>query len=408
MHIYIKFSVVLWVTSILIACGEVTQAQTQQAPQAIPVDTAQVIYRDVALWDSFSGRLEAPETVVLRPRVSGYIDFVTFEEGDVVKQGDTLFLIDNRQFQAEVKHLAAQLESARSVLKLAEQDLARASKLKASQSVSEEVLDTRKANLSQAEAQVAAISAQLDIARLQRGFARVHAPISGRISRANVTAGNFVNAGDTVLTTLVSTNTLHAYFDVDEQTYLDFLGQLNTQSDNSASLSVALQVGNNKSKTYWGFLDFIDNQVNPTSGTIRVRAVFENKEGHLLPGMFAHIKLTSSDTKSRILISEKSIATDLNNKFVYVVGEDNTVNYRPIELGDKLGKLRVIKSGLHDGESVIVNGLQRVRPGAVVTPNDVKMAPDEMLNTLLKWQQQAENVTAMRGSSNDTAGGGSR
>ncbi|NMH59182.1 efflux RND transporter periplasmic adaptor subunit [Alteromonas ponticola] len=404
MHIFIKFSIVVWVTSILIACGEVTHAQTQQTPQAIPVDTAEVISKEVALWDSFSGRLEAPETVSLRPRVSGYIDFVAFKEGDIVKQGETLFLIDNRQFQAEVKQLEAQLDSAYSQRKLAEQDLSRATKLKASQSVSEEVIDTRQAKLTQAEAQVAAISAQLDIARLQRGFARVEAPITGRISRANVTAGNFVTAGNTVLTTLVSTDRLHAYFDVDEQTYLSFLSQLDTQ-DGASDLAVALQVGGNTDKNYWGKLDFIDNQVNPASGTIRVRAAFDNQEGQLVPGMFAHIKLASSETQPRVLISEKAIGTDLNNKFVFVVGEDNTISYRPITLGDKLGKLRVVEAGLQTGEAIVVNGLQRIRPGAVVAPNEIDMAPAEALNAVMQWQQRAQTTTAMNQPASGDAGG---
>ncbi len=408
MHIFIKFSVVLWVTSILTACGEVTQVQAQHAPQAIPVDTAKVITKEVALWDSFSGRLEAPQTVILRPRVSGYIDFVAFQEGDRVEQGDTLFLIDNRQFQAEVKHLEAQLDSAKSKLKLAEQDLNRASKLQASQSVSEEVIDTRQANVTQAEAQVAAISAQLEIARLQRGFARVEAPISGRISRANVTAGNYVSAGDTVLTTIVSTQKLHAYFDMDEQTYLDFQGQVKADDDGSMDLAVALQVGNDTTENYWGKLDFIDNQVNPTTGTIRVRAVFDNKSGELIPGMFAHIKLASSESMPRVMVSEKAIGTDLNNKFVFVVSEDNTISYRAIELGDKLGELRVVKSGLAANESIILNGLQRVRPGAVVAPNEVKMAPQEALNAVMQWQRRAENVMAMRESATTTVSGSSR
>ncbi|MCW8091596.1 efflux RND transporter periplasmic adaptor subunit [Alteromonas sp. ASW11-130] len=405
MHISFKFSIVLWVTTILLACGEVNRAQPNQGPHATPVDTAQVISKKVALWDSFSGRLEAPQTVTLRPRVSGYIDYVAFREGDKVEKGDTLFLIDNRQFQAEVKHLEAQLESVQSQLKLAQQDLSRANKLKASQSVSEEVLDTRQASVTQAEAQVAAVAAQLDIARLQRGFARIEAPITGRISRANVTAGNFVKAGDTVLTTVVSTDKLHAYFDVDEQTYLDFLAKRETHSTIPSDLAVALQVGSNPEKNYWGKLDFIDNQVNPTSGTIRVRAVFDNKNGKLLPGMFAHIKLTSSETQPRVLISEKAIGTDLNNKFVFVVGPDNTISYRPIIVGDKLGKLRVVESGLQAGEAIILNGLQRVRPGAVVAPNEIDMAPQEALNALMKWQERAEIATAMRESSSISAGG---
>ena len=406
MHSFIRVSIVIFGLIALSACNSEPSQQSQaQAPsQGVPVDVANVVARPVTQWDNFTGRLEAPESVALRPRVSGYIDMVTFEEGQYVNRGDTLFLIDNRQFKAEVDRLTAQLDEAKSRLKLAKQDLTRAEGLRSSQSVSQEVLDTRAAFVNQARAVVAQTTAALDQARLNRGFARVEAPISGRISRANITQGNFVTAGQSILTTIVATDRLYAYFDIDETTWLNY--QQNDSGTRAVDdKPVAMRLANEDAFDHWGNINFVDNQVNAGTGTLRVRAVFENEQQQLLPGLFAHLKLAGEHQEKGILIAEKAIGTDLNNKYVLVVDSDKKVQYRAVSLGDKVGSLRIIESGLQAGDTIVVDGLQRVRPGAPVTPNKVEMANPETLESLNAWQQQVDqNKDLARVSADQIAG----
>jgi multidrug efflux system membrane fusion protein len=361
-----------------------------QANAGVPVDVAAVVTQRLTEWDNFTGRLESPQIVSLRPRVSGYIDFVAFKEGEYVEQGQTLFLIDNRTFKAEVARLTAQLEESKSRLELAEQNYKRAYKLRKTQAVSEEVLDARLAEKNQALASLNQTQAALEVARLNRGFARVEAPISGRISRANITEGNFVTAGQTELTRIVSTDRLYAYFDIDEQTYLNYVSSSNATSVNDKP--VALRLANESDYQHWGQIDFIDNQVNGSTGTLRVRAVFNNEEGRLIPGLFAHLKLAGGTNEQGILIKEKAIGTDLNNKYVLVVNEENKVEYRAVTLGDKVGSMRIIKSGLAASDTIVVDGLQRVRPGAPVSANEVPMGDQDALASLQDWQSQVDNV----------------
>ena len=382
-----RLSIIVWVVLLLTACDSQPAAAPQQGAQAVPVDVAEVIAQPLTEWDSFTGRLEAPEHVALRPRVSGYIEFVAFDEGEWVEQGDTLFLIDNRAFKAEVDRLSAQLKQAKSQLSLADHDYERVSRLRESQSVSEEVLDNRRSASEQASANVAAIEAALDLAKLNRGFARVEAPISGRVSRANITEGNYVTAGQTVLTRIVSTHPLYAYFDIDEQTYLRYADS--RQDGNAVNAKpVAMRRANDEEYHFWGNIDFVDNQVNANTGTIRVRAVFDNTRGALLPGMFAHLKLAGQTREAGILIAEKAIGTDLNNKYVLVVNQDNVAEYRPVKLGDKMGTLRLIESGLNPSDSIVVDGLQRIRPGVNVAPTSVPMATEDSLSEIMAWQER--------------------
>lgn len=382
-----RLSIIVWVVLLLTACDSQPAAAPQQGAQAVPVDVADVIAQPLTEWDSFTGRLEAPEHVELRPRVSGYIEFVAFDEGEWVEQGDTLFLIDNRAFKAEVDRLSAQLKQAKSQLSLAEHDYERVVRLRESQSVSEEVLDNRRSASEQASANVAAIEAALDLAKLNRGFARVEAPISGRVSRANITEGNYVTAGQTVLTRIVSTHPLYAYFDIDEQTYLHYADS--RQDGNAVNAKpVAMRRANDEEYRFWGNIDFVDNQVNANTGTIRVRAVFDNTRGALLPGMFAHLKLAGQTREAGILISEKAIGTDLNNKYVLVVNKDNVAEYRPVKLGDKMGILRLIESGLNPTDTIVVDGLQRIRPGVNIAPTSVPMATEDSLSEIMAWQER--------------------
>ena len=397
MKTFTRLLAMVSLTLLVAACGgdEKGPAQTMQANTGVPVDVAKVVSQRLTEWDNFTGRLESPHIVALRPRVSGYIDFVAFDEGEYVEQGQTLFLIDNRTFKAEVSRLTAQLEEAKSRVQLAEQNYHRAFKLRKTQAVSEEVLDARLAEKNQALASLNQTQAELDVARLNRGFARVEAPISGRISRANITEGNFVTAGQTELTRIVSTDRLYAYFDIDEQTYLNYLSSTNKASTAVSEQPVAMRLANESDYHHWGQIDFIDNQVNSSTGTLRVRAVFNNDEGRLIPGLFAHLKLAGDTQEQGILIKEKAIGTDLNNKFVLVVNEENKVEYRPVTLGDKVGSMRIIKRGLNAKDSIVVDGLQRVRPGALVAANEVPMGDEDALANLSNWQSRVDIATEL-------------
>ena len=397
MKTFTRLLAMVSLTLLVAACGgdEKGPAQTMQANAGVPVDVAKVVSQRLTEWDNFTGRLESPHIVALRPRVSGYIDFVAFDEGEYVEQGQTLFLIDNRTFKAEVSRLTAQLEEAKSRVQLAEQNYNRAFKLRKTQAVSEEVLDARLAEKNQALASLNQTQAELDVARLNRGFARVEAPISGRISRANITEGNFVTAGQTELTRIVSTDRLYAYFDIDEQTYLNYLSSTNKASTAVSEQPVAMRLANESDYHHWGQIDFIDNQVNSSTGTLRVRVVFNNDEGRLIPGLFAHLKLAGDTQEQGILIKEKAIGTDLNNKFVLVVNEENKVEYRPVTLGDKVGSMRIIKRGLNANDSIVVDGLQRVRPGALVAANEVPMGDEDALANLSNWQSRVDIATEL-------------
>lgn len=385
----IKSIVLISVAILLAACG--TNAETNAAtPLAPEVSVATVVNERLTEWDTFTGRLEAPESVNLRPRVSGYIDIVAFEEGAYVKAGEPLFFIDNRPFKAEVKRFEAARKSALAKLTLAESEYNRAANLIKKNAISAEMLDTRAAQLSEAEANLESVKASLELARLQLSYTRVEAPISGRVSRALVTKGNYVTAGQSTLTSLVSTKKVYAYFDADEQTYLYYV-KLDREGSRPSSRThenpVLMGLATDKDYPHQGYIDFVDNQINPTSGTIRGRAVFDNADGQFIPGLFARVRLVGSATYEGILIDDKAIGTDLNNKFVLVLTEQNTVEYRAVKLGEKLNALRIIKSGLAPNDQIVVNGLQRVRPGAAVTPIVVDMVSTETIAAIKKAQR---------------------
>ena len=353
------------------------------------VTVAKVITERVTEWDEFTGRIQAPQTVELRPRVSGYIDFVAFEEGAIVEEGEPLFFIENAPFRAEVKRLEAELFDAQSRLTQAEKEFKRAEALLVKNAISQELSDGRFTEKQRALAQVKAIEAALESARLQLSYTRVEAPISGRISNALITKGNYVQAGQTVLSTLVSTDKVHVYFDADEQTYLKYAELAASgarESSRDVQNPVLMGLANSTDYPYQGVIDFVDNQVNAATGTIRGRAVFDNENGQFIPGLFARIRLLSSATFEGVLIDDRAIGTDLNNKFVLVVNDDNTLAYRQITLGEKIAGLRIVKSGLSGDETIVVNGLQRVRPGAEVNPVSTEMAKPETVSAIRKTQ----------------------
>ncbi|RMH86013.1 efflux RND transporter periplasmic adaptor subunit [Pseudomonas sp. AOB-7] len=398
------FPLALAATLVLSACGQAPDAM-QQLP-APKVSVAEVIEQPINEWDEFTGRLEAPQSVEVRPRVSGYIDKVAFAEGGLVKKGDLLFQIDPRPFQAEVKRLEAQLQQARANLTRANSEARRGERLRQSNAISAELADARASAAAEAQAAVAAIQAELDNARLNLDFTRITAPIDGRVSRAEITEGNLVGAGDSLLTSVVSTDKVYAYFDADERVFLKYL-ELARQAGGDArgASPVYLGLSSEDGHPHLGQLDFLDNQVNPRTGTIRGRAVFDNADGRFTPGLYARLKLVGSAAYPAALIKDEAVGTDLGKKFVLVLGEDNAVAYRAIELGPKLEGLRIVRSGLAKGEKIVVNGLQRAMPGATVDPQAVPMADPATLAQLAQMRQAVDGTQAPRLASKSNAAG---
>jgi multidrug efflux system membrane fusion protein len=382
----LRFPLITLTVLITAACGKAPEAtQSGMPPPAVSV--AKVIEQQVTEWDELTGRLEAPESVDIRPRVSGFIDKVAFDEGSLVKKGDLLFQIDPRPFEAEVKRLQAELQQARATERRTASEAERGERLRANNAISAELADARVSAASEAKSAVAAIQAQLDAARLDLGFTRVTAPIDGRVGRALITAGNLVNAGEALLTTLVSTDKVYAYFEADERTYLKYR-ELAREGERGEATPVYLGLSDEQGHPHLGHMDFIDNKVDPRTGTIRGRAVFDNRDGLFTPGLYARLKLVGSATYDAVLIKDVAVGTDLGKKFVLVLGDDGKVNYRSVDLGPKLEGLRIVRSGLNQGETIVVNGLQRVRPGSAVQPQDVPMAEADTL-AALKEQSRA-------------------
>ncbi|QYK07005.1 efflux RND transporter periplasmic adaptor subunit [Shewanella zhangzhouensis] len=379
----------------LTACGNQGGAPVEQGP--IEVSVAEVVYEKVTEWDEFTGRLQAPLSVKLMPRVSGYIEHLNFTEGSLVQKGDLLFQIDPRPFSAEVSRLKAELESANSAAILADNEYSRAEKLSQQQAISIEVLDNRLANKRQAKAKHDSVKSALERAELELSFTKVKAPISGRVSLAEVTVGNYVTAGQTLLTNLVSTEIMYAYFDVDEQTFLKYrhLAKSGHRVDTRevGANPVYMALATDDEFRHVGSIDFVDNRVDSQTGTIRLRASFANADNQLLPGLFAKVRLAGSATYDGVLIDEKAIGTDLNNKFVLLVNESNQLEYRAIELGEKLDGLRLVRRGLNPSDRIVVNGLQRVRPGMQIQPKLVEMASYEQLAELRSAQELLDQTT---------------
>jgi multidrug efflux system membrane fusion protein len=343
------------------------KAPAMPAPE---VTVAQVLLRPVSDSNTFTGRIQAVDTIQIRPRVSGYVDTVHFREGAEVKKGDLLFTIDPRPYRAESDRLAANLAQAKAEAKNADANAARGAKLVQQHAVSQEEADRLDTAAASARAQVASVQAALDNARLNLSFTEVRAPVDGKVSNAQITAGNLVTPSDT-LTSVVTTDPMYVYFDVDEQSFLK-LDRLRRQNGHAPEVDMGL--ADEQGYPHIGKIDFIDNQVKAGAGTIRLRAVFPNADGAFTPGLFARVELRSGNAQPRALIDDKAVGTDLGNKFVYVLGKDKKVEYRRVSTGALVDGLRVVDSGLNAEDVVIVNGLQRVRPGVEVNAKRVAMA----------------------------------
>lgn len=361
------FAIAVLPLLVLAACR---QAPPPQSPPSVSVAPAQ--HRDVADWDEFTGHFEAVDAVEVRPRVSGFLQRVAFAEGASVRKGEILFTIDPRPYEAQVARAEAELEQARTRSQLATGELERAQRLVSTQAISREELDARTSSRSESDAAVRSAEAAVRSARLDLEWTVVRAPISGRVGRAEVTPGNLVQAGPpaaTRLTTIVSLDPIYVYFDTDEQAYLKYLHALRgtgVASGASAGRPVYIGLASDSGFPHQGRLDFVDNRVDASAGTIRVRAVVDNGERTFAPGLFARVRLVGGERRPVTLIQDQAIGTDQDRKFVLVLKPDSSVEYRAIAVGRMVDGLRVVQSGLKPGEEVVVNGLLRVRPGMKV------------------------------------------
>lgn len=381
-------------TLALAACTHSQASGPAAAPPAPEVTVATVIAKPLRDFQEFTGRLQAVDSVEIRPRVSGFVDSVQFTEGARVKKGQLLFRIDPRPFQAEVNRLTAELRRARSQATLAESNHSRGERLVSQKLISQQDYDQLATTATTATEEIGAAAAALEAARLNLEFTEVRSPIDGRVSRALITAGNLVS-NTSVLTTVVSDDPVYAYFDADEQTYLKFAPHGGDEA-RTAQDSVYLGLIDEDGYPHAGRLDFVDNQVDPQSGTIRGRAVFDNKDGRFTPGLFARIKLVSGNVRDTILIDERAVGTDLGKKFVLALKSDDTLEYRPITLGASVDGLRVVSNGLAANDVVVINGLQHVKPGIAVKPTKAAMDGDRAGVAQLGPKDDAKTVLASR------------
>ena len=343
------------------------------APPPPPVTVAPAIEREVSEWDDFTGQLEAVDMVEIRPRVSGHIQQVAFREGSEVKAGDVLFVIDPRPYATELARATAERERSRTRLALAVSEQERAERLAAVQAISREELDAKKSAVAELRAAVDVAEAAVADARLDLEWTRVRSPIAGRVGRAAVTEGNLVQAGgpaDAPLTTVVSVDQMRVTFETDERTFLryaDLMRSGTRPAARAAAAPVRMGLASEPGYPHEGRLDFVDNHVDPATGTIRVRAVFSNADRQFTPGLFARVRLEGGEPHPATLVPDRAIGTDQDRKFVLVLKPDSTVDYRAVELGRLVDGLRVIEDGLEPGEQIVVSGTQRARPGTRVT-----------------------------------------
>ncbi|MFM2085460.1 MAG: hypothetical protein RLZZ237_329 [Pseudomonadota bacterium] len=359
----------------LSACD--SHAGPAQGPSGAPVSAAVVSERAVTETQEFSGRMEAIERVEVRPRVSGFITSVKLTPGGIVKKGEVLFVIDPRPFQAETKRAEAAAVAARAKLDLAKIELVRAEKLVAEKAIAQRELDANASSFKELEANAQAAEAQADNARLNLSYTRVTSPIDGRVGKAEITVGNLVDTS-AMLTTVVSDDKIYASFDGDEDTLL----RVGAAAHQGRKIEVRVGLANETGYPHGGTLEFVDNQLDPRTGAVRMRAVFANTDKKLVPGLFARVQLqgggggvgsVAGERGNVLLINERAIGTDQSRKFVYVVSAGNKAEYRTVTLGPVVDGLRVVRDGLKAGEQIVVNGLQRVQQGASLAPHMVSM-----------------------------------
>lgn len=374
MNTIVKFALLPVAAAVLAACARNEAAEAPPAPPSVAV--AKVIQKPITEFDEFTGRFEAVERVEVRPRVSGYVQSTNFLQGHEVKKGDILYVIDPRPYQAALKRAEAEVARAKTQLVLAQSERERANKLIEKRAISQEEFDARTSGNEAATANLAAAEAARESAALDLSFTTVRAPISGVVGKEQITAGNLVSAGTTLLTTVVSIDPIYVAFDGDEKVYLKHVGlEQNIAGKGQRNATTPLWVGLADEQAYphEGNLVFIDNELDAATGTIHARGLFKNPDRHFTPGMFARVKLTGSAKYDALLINDSAIGTDQSVKFVLKVGADNKIEYTPVKLGPVVDGLRVVREGLKADDVILVKGLQQVRPGMPVTPQLVAM-----------------------------------
>lgn len=382
---FATFSLVL-----LNACGQAESSAAGAAQQmpALPIEVATVVERPVQSWFTYTTRLESPQQIALRPRVSGVIDSVEFVEGEQVTKGQLLFNLDPRPFEAQVDRLQAQIESAQASLQQANNEAKRAQRLKERNAISAEEAESRATAVKQAQASLMALRAELQLAQLDLEFSKITSPIDGLISRAEITRGNTVTANQSVLTQIVSNQKMFAYFDIDERTWNQHFAKTSARQ----GITVAMQQLGSTEFSFQGKIDFIDNQINPATGTLRVRATFNDAQNVLRAGSFARIRVAGQAATDQVLVPETALGTDLKNRFVLTIDENNILQYRPVELGDRYGEFRAIVKGLKAGDKIAVKGPARVGPGMPIDPQLIELDTSEIALTL--FYEPAEPVLA--------------
>jgi multidrug efflux system membrane fusion protein len=346
-----------------------------KAASPVAVEVAAVVPRPIRLSDEFNGRVASINSVEVRARVTGYVDKVAYREGDNVKQGDPLFIIDPRPYRDALESAKASLERERAAAAFAGIQSKRAQALNASKAISLEEYQNRDSDLSQSTARVHEAEAAVATAELNLSFTEVRSPVNGRTSRAQLTRGNLAQADQTMLTTVVSQDPLYVYFDCDEQSYLRFQERGRRGNGVSSANPVHVALANETGFPHLGRIDFLDNEVNPSTGTMRARIILPNPDHLLTPGLYARVQLESTSTVQALLVDDKAILTDQNQQYVYVVGPGNVAQRKDVVTGGMADGLRLIRSGLATGDRVVISGLQQIYfPGAPINPKDVDMA----------------------------------
>jgi multidrug efflux system membrane fusion protein len=369
---------VLFATS-AVACGFHSAALAQLGPSGPPpVTVAKPIVKPVTEFDDFIGRFDAVEQVDVRARVGGYVDKIAFVDGSMVSAGDVLFVIDPRPYQAALDQANAALASVQARLEFAHTDLDRAENLKKTGNIAEQIYDQRRQAEAAAKADLQSAAAAIDTAKLNLEYTTVRAPISGRISRHLISIGNLVVANETLLTNVVSLDPIDFYFDIDERAYLSYArqgiaGTRPSSRDHANEVKVTLS--DEKVPSRIGHMDFVDNKIDNSTGTLRGRAVFENKDLLLTPGLFGRIQVLGSGVHEGVLVPEEALGADQNRRIVYVVGDDNKVTTKAVRLGPRIDGYRLVREGLKGDETIVVNGLMRVRPGAEIKPQMITLPP---------------------------------
>lgn len=363
------------VLGVWLAGCEPSSGETGPAAQGpAPVTVSTPIVKSIVEWDEYTGRFEAVETVEIRARVSGYLDSIHFEDGQIVDKGDLLFVIDPRPFEAALDGAQAELEQAKARQELAALELKRGQRLVGTGAISREVFDERRQSKRETDAAVAAAEAALRSAELDLSFTQILAPVAGRVSDDFVSVGNLVNGGSansTVLTTIVTLDPIHFVFDASEAQHLKYvrLGQSGQRpSSREAANPVYVKLVDETEFGHEGKMNFVDNRLDPNTGTIRGRAIFDNPDLLLAPGMFGRLRLMGSGEYEAVMLPDTAVLTDQSRRFVWLVNDENMVEYRPVQLGPVVDGLRVIRDGLGGNDRVIIGGIQRVRPGAIVAP----------------------------------------